>query len=199
MKNILRFSAFSFGLFMLSLLTACAKTTEAEGTWRTDCKEAGRAVYLYQELVFTGSEFVTNLKYFSDSGCSTLTLTESVTATFTIGEAVATPAGAKKLDLTYSSVTATPATDETVDSLNTSSSCGYSDWAKGQAKDTSGKGEADCLALSENAKGDTVFTIFQIDGTKIQFGDLGAPSSATSGEADDKRPTALDSFIANKQ
>ena len=194
-------------LVLGALLSGCGNTTvtsEIDGTFRTAChaerRGAARATQsAYQEMVFGNGSFAASVKYFSDTACATLSATETVTSTFATGDAVTAPAGAKKIDITLKSVSITLATAETAAEANASSSCGFTDWAVGQAKDVMGKPSSCSEAGAEVTADEKLFTIYELTGTTLKLGNPGSAGSATDGTSDTKRPTALSSTVATKQ
>lgn len=97
------------GLMVLTLvLTACGKKSDSSsdsatsndlvGTWNLACTgETGS--YVKGTYVFTSSQVTKSLKLDSDAACTTQIGNEDMSgASYTIGDALTTPAGAKKLD-----------------------------------------------------------------------------------------------------
>jgi hypothetical protein len=116
-----------------------------------------------------------------------------LTSTFTTGNAVTAPAGAKEFSGKATSMTITLNTDEAVADAN-----------DGEDKICSGgfvKGEAKTLTAADcpNDKSfNDIYNIYKVDGTKFFIGDCGDSGTATDCSAPTKRPTTLPEVFFTK-
>ena len=147
-----------------------------DGTWKmTDSNGMiNTETYSGSTLTREGIDSGSNVRYVS-------------TMTFTAGDAVTVPAGAKKIDLTVADITMTCLTEAGVQSANAASYYGYSDWALNVTKSIAGKRRI-TTEDPEYSKTQVVYSVYKIDGNSFYHGD-----SDTGDETSDaKRPTALE-------
>ncbi len=177
-------------------LAGCgAAPTEIEGTWLKACV-ASSGTSTKTTLTNTGDTGVLAGESFSDAACTTLAATTTVTSTFTLGAAVDSPAGAKKMDSTLVSITITPKTDAMVTTLNTGSYCSVTNWAKDTATDVTGK--VCSGGVTYFAKGAVTYTLYKLEGSSLTLGTT-TGLGPDDGTTEAGRHTALDSVSYTKQ
>ena len=114
---------------------------------------------------------------YENSDCSgDANVSMQIAGTFSGGVAVASPSGAKTIDLTYSTWTITPSSSAVADYMNTNSFCGVSTFAANTATNVMGK---NCGGGAVNV-GDVEPQIYKITGTTVQFGEDADGSSRSS-------------------
>src|SRR5688572_14892108 len=99
-----KFLILGIGIVFASL--GCGKKTELEGTYEKACAAGSKT-----KLVVSGETATTTQESFSDAACTTASFTAVGVSDFTLGDAVTTPPGAKKLDMTAVSGSITPKSD----------------------------------------------------------------------------------------
>lgn len=181
-----------------------ASPSELEGSWTQSCgtddASADEPEYDATTAVYKGNTATATIVSYSDSGCTQKLFTFVLSATFTSGESVATPSGAKTLDLTISSLAATLHTDAYVQAFNgeaegSSKACGGG-WSKDLARTLSA---ADCAdTASMKAIFDKSYGIYKIEAGVLYEGDLGDDGSATDGSSAEKRPTSFETRTSSK-
>ena len=176
------------------VLTSCGgsnnnnnTTTELEGTWATSCSASAQNIL---SLTFSGNSYTYVGKIFADSSCQTLNGTLTASGTFTIGDALSSPSGAKNIDYLQTSQTILPVNGYAAQ-VN-AWGCGIT-FQDGVTTNLAG---VNCTSLSipELANGATWFDIYRISGTTLQHGADESPyarSTTGVGSSDANRPTAL--------
>ena len=163
---------------------ACGKknATEIEGTWTGACGAVGTD-YAKTTWEFSGDEFTRTDATYSDSECSEEASTTLREGTFKLGDAVGTPEGAKRIDVTVKKAEITAESEAKTKDFNGRSFCGITDWKEGTARDIFGK---NCGGSQVN-KDQTFFSIYKFEAEKD-----GTPSKFTEGD-DEQAGAALDS------
>ncbi len=195
MKNV--------NLILLSVILAsgislqgCKKKstdTELEGTWTAACKDGGDGSSSQQSLEFDGSAVTINFSMYADAACTTSLLSVEIAGTFDIGADSTVVTGATVLDITIATFKITPQSADGATFLNTSTICGLTNYASGTTSDVTG---LDCTGFTGTiSAGDTMLTIYQIDGTSLTLGDGGDQGGFTNSV----RHTALDDDILTKE
>jgi hypothetical protein len=144
--------------------------------------------------VYKGNTATATIVSYSDSACTQKLSTLVISATFTSGEAVATPSGAKTLDSTISSMAVTLHTDAYVQAYNgeaegESKVCGGG-WSKDVARTLSAADCADTASLKTVF--DKSYGIYKVEAGVLYEDDSGDPGSATDGSSAEKRPTSFE-------
>jgi hypothetical protein len=170
-----------------------AAKSELEGTWNQTCGTDSPAdstdkEYDVSSITFTASTVVFSAtNYGTDSTCAAKSISSQVTGTYTGGEDVTTPAGAKTFDLTPSAVTLTLHTDENVTQFNDGSVCGGG-WVKDTVKTVTKEA---CTAADFIVEiFDPAFSIYKVDGSNLYLGDEEA--STKDGKTAANREDVLD-------
>lgn len=179
----------------ISSSNAFGATDAAPVTFTTACQASDNSTadspeYTTGTLTVNATTMSGTMNFFSDSTCTTASYSLVGSETFVIGGA-ASVSGATKIDRTASSVVITPKSDAMVEFFNSSSFCGKTDWAASTAADVT---TATCGASANNS---TLYDIFKIDGSSLQFGESGSGSS-TDGSTDAKRHAALSVVVEKK-
>lgn len=107
------------------------------------------------------------------------------------GTSISTPAGATSIDATVTAITAVAHTSAAATGFNTGTTCGYSDWAVGVAKNMVGK---TCFGTTWTLA--TSYNVYKISGTALTMGDT---SGSNDGSTAAKRPTTYESSSYTKQ
>lgn len=176
--------------------------SELEGAWVSACtlESSQSSSYTRTQLLVSGNKlsYISSFHLSSDT-CDTKNMHAMIKVDFdvTIGDGVAQPAGAKKIDQTYTGIYVTPfqvtiqkdGHTEVVDfaeNLNTSQHCGFSDWVNGKERDVTS-----CPDMDMGEKGKIFYSIFLLDsqGNLCLGKDSDDPNSETS---DATRPTAVE-------
>ncbi|MEY4631855.1 MAG: hypothetical protein RIQ81_1975 [Pseudomonadota bacterium] len=186
-----------------TLLAGCGKDDETkanpfadlDGTWTMACApdEGEDGSWSKQTAVHSGGTGNFTLQLYSDADCTTETTSLTMTATYTGGNAVATPAGAKEVDVTVSKVTITAKTDDAVTLWNNFCGGGFT---KDTAKELTATTCADDASFKSTF--DAQYTLYKIDGTKLYEGKCGDSGSATDCTTSAKRATELDTVFWTK-
>lgn len=208
-RSIVRSAIFAGVTSALVLTVGCGKKedededeTELEGTWVKACgsdnPQSEEPDYDKSLVNFDEDEFTAEIQSFSDAACATKTSTMNMTGTFTVGDAVEAPAGAKAYTVKTAAVTMTLHDAETVKA--------YNGETEGSTAICGGNWTIDVAhAMSTELCGAEVFTVsdtydvFKIDGDKVYFGETGDEGSATDGSTAEKRPTTLETRFSQKQ
>ena len=196
---------FSLVVIVAALLGSCGKSSsnagagssasELEGVWQTEClvltTDLTASTYFKIFATYTGNTEKVDQVIYSSDNCSVSTQSTTQTSTFTIGDALTTIAGAKKIDSVTQTLTLMLKDAASVTAANTAPLYyGYSDWVLNTSKDIAGKKATDSDE-AENAVGVINYDIFKIDGTKLSLGD----NDTGTGTSDATRPTALDTTL----
>jgi len=192
-------------LALAGLAVGCGKTeeevtatataiAELAGTWSTGCTNPSEGEYKKDSYIHSGLTLTRSMISYSDAACATKYLTFDITGTVTSPGDATTPAGAKKLNFTYVSATATIHTDAIVTAANASSLCGYTDFVKDVPKSVLGKTCGSGRAIGNT--GEVGYDVYKITGTTLQLGD---EDTVTGTPSDTNRPTALETTTFTKQ
>lgn len=171
--------------------------TELEGTWVSPCtlddKDEGGNSYSKQTSVVTGEKASVTMKLYSDDKCTTEILSFREEFNLTIGDAVTSPAGAKKITYTpvANSAYIKVSNEQFVSYFNQSSVCG-GDWVAGTEKQINN-------TLCKDSDGfkdidDPFVSIFKIDGTSWYSG-----KESDGGKSTTVFPTELETVASVKQ
>lgn len=191
-------------IIVAMMLAACAKEGDSaseslEGSWETECAKGSSTSVIFS-LSFNGGSYGGIGRIYEGLTCSTPSFELSIAGSYSVGGLVKDDPQAYALDLTYGATMVKPVLQSTVDSFNTTSYCGFTDWALNVAKDISG---VTCSGTQTPAVGTKYYDIFaiynystSINGTMIHdIGDLnfGYQDSTYDGSTPDKRPIYLTS------
>ena len=116
-------------LLSIIFLSSCGEEsdentiTELEGTWTQSCSEGTQTT-----LTFSGSSVESSVISYSDENCATESLRIQSSASFVIGDAVSGVEGAKNIDFTTNSMTFTLKSADNLETYNSQSICGKSNW-----------------------------------------------------------------------
>jgi len=175
-------------------------TTELEGKFTKACgtddaADAESKTYSTEMLTFQGNTGTVSQNTFSDSGCTVKLLSIDQKVTFTIGEAVALPAGAKALDITPTETVLTIYDENYVKLFNAEGAaegektCGGG-WVSGQAKKLT---NALCKGSGSFEKvEDKAYAVFKLDGKSLFLGQTDN-TPETDGSSASKRAKTLES------
>lgn len=162
--------------------------SDADGTWSSPCVADGKGEY-YKETYVIGAAVATQtMGLYSDANCTTATSLTAYNNTFTTGNAVSSPAGAKEVTTKLITITMTFKTDDKVSSANMFKFCN-AQFVKDEAKVLDSTACKDDF-LYKDAFNDT-FTIYKVDGTKLYLGECGDDGTSTDCTAAAKRASAL--------
>ena len=196
--------AFSLLLVPSLLLTACgtvpggsstsgADTNKASanplvGTWVDSCLDSGKSshnrIVISDELIEVFNEkFDTN-----DCSGAAYEVRHSKTA-YTLGSESSVVRGAREIDLIQQAATMTQVTSEAADRSNGLSTCGFTDWQAGLAKNLAGTG------CEWTPAGTKIFSVIKLDGINLQ---AGTASSSADGKSEGNRLTSLSSTVFKK-
>lgn len=152
-----------------------APPTEIEGTWLGACGGTTR-----ESATFSGDVAYFAVTTYNAASCSSAKWIYVKTSTFKIGDYVAR-AGERKYDFTQTALTLTPKSSAGVSEMNTSSLCGYNDWALDISRDVTGKNCSSVVQPSNNTK---TYSIYKLNTAasphEIQLGTTGAIANGTS-------------------
>ena len=156
-SSTMRFLAVGLLLFG----TGCGKDGTAkirgefEGNWQGPCSSNRYTVYR-----FDGSLLTIESNVFSDAGCTSPKSLRTRTAPYTItGESPDVP-GAKMVSEVAGATYETPLTQAAVDSFNSTSFCGFTDWQLDVPQETTG---LTCGGSQIPAAGSLRYNIFQLE------------------------------------
>lgn len=172
-------------------------TTELEGTWNRAC-QAGtgddEGTSEKETVSFTGMSSELTVTSYSDADCTTESMRIVLSNSFTIGDEVAEPAGARAVDLKTSGLSFTLLTDAMVEAMNAANYCGGG-FVKGTAKTIT----ADtCDDASIKAAFNDSFDLYKLTDGKLYLGDKEVDTNY-DGTTAAKRPRALESAGFTKQ
>ncbi len=172
----------------LTFISACGSgiSDDLAGAWVSACTDS--VIY---RATFTESTFVATATPYSNTSCTAVTsFRQTYTYSYSGGDDVDQPEGAKTLDYTVSKVEITPLTTTEANGRNSVTACGFSDWAVNVPKDiTSGCG-------GPSSAGETTYDIYKIDNGRLFTGDLTGSNDGTTAS---KRPTGLQSISLSKE
>lgn len=134
-------------LLSVSLITGCAKKEEeisssvsaplVGGVWFSNCNYDGTA----KGVIFDGSNFNDALIYFTDNSCSAVSYITERIGTYSITTEDQEPPQLfvdGNFDKIIDDYAITPATSAVAVSMNSTSKCGFTDWASGTLKVVTG-------------------------------------------------------------
>jgi hypothetical protein len=121
----------------------------------------------------------------ADTTCAKAAMfTISATATFTVGEEVSTPAGARAVDFSPTKIVVTLKNADTVSNFIEGKMCGKADWVINTEVDvTTSECEGDGQKMNA-----TIYDIYDVDGSTLKFGDRNESKNGTTSAL---RPTSL--------
>jgi hypothetical protein len=169
------------------------------GNWNIPCgtdDTGDEKTYNAVSKTFTATTFSGQIGMFSDDACATRTQVIRVTATYTVGAAVSTPAGATEIDITPGRLFITMDNADLVAFANADATkiCGGG-FEAGKEKELT---KATCAGGGFESLFNVSYGVFKIDGDKLYEGVMGDDGSATDGSAPTKRPTTLETRPAMK-
>ncbi|MEI6833917.1 MAG: hypothetical protein WCL28_07970 [bacterium] len=194
-------------LLVVASLSGCGATddsgnsagpvSDADGNWSSTCVDLSVPGIVTSSTkssyAVASGQAITTFGIYSDAACTTVASLYVSTSTFTTGNAVTAPAGAKEFSGKATSMTITLNTDEAVADANDGEdkicSGGF---VKGQAKTFTA---ADCP--NDKSFNDS-YNIYKVDGTKLFIGECGDSGTATDCSAPAKRPTTLPEAFCTK-
>lgn len=178
-------------LLSSSLITSCAKNEEVSssmslpltgGIWLSNCNYDSTA----KGVRFDGTNFNDAVIYFTDSSCSAISYITERIGTYSI---TTDDSSQPQLwlhgnyDKTVSDYAITPATSAAAVSMNSTSKCGFTDWASGTLKVVTGQ---NCGSGILSA-GVSEYDIYHYQTGELEFGYF---NSTNDGSTPEKRPTA---------
>jgi hypothetical protein len=170
--------------------------TELDGTWSTVCTaQSGTSNYESTSYTFSGTSgytYAIQWRVFSDLHCSQLIAAVVASGTFSIGSAAVSPSGAKKVDMTQSSMTLTPATG-VASQLNSTHTCLNTTFQDGVSTSVAG---IKCGETPYERNGTTIYNIYALSGSSLQIGATSLTidtSGIYPGNSDANRPTNFNS------
>ena len=179
MKNSLKYF---FLILIVVICSSCAEkeesddaepTTFLEGTWKKACSQSGSNSYSEYIMVYKNTSYTFYSNVYSDSACSTGSMTFRYTYTLAVGSDVTMADGsttATKVTQTTVGVHETVKTDALVSELKSNSYCSATDWEKDVEKDITSKSTEDtCLDL-DDAIGTVYKDVIKIKGTDLWWG-----------------------------
>ena len=179
MKNSLKWF---FLILVVVICSSCAEkeesddaepTTFLEGTWKKACSQSSSERYSEYIMVYKNTSYTFYSNVYSDSACSTGSMTFRYTYTLAVGSEATMADGsttATKVTLTSVGVYATAKADASVSDSNNNSYCSATDWAKDVEKDITSKATEDtCLDL-DDATGTVYKDVIKIKGTDLWWG-----------------------------
>ena len=178
MKNSLKWF---FLILVVVIFSSCAEkeesddadTTFLEGTWKKACEKSSDNTYSEYIMVYKNTSYTFYSNVYSDSACSTGSMTLRYTYTLAVGSDATMADGsttATKVTQTTVGVYETVKTDTLVSELNSNSYCSATDWEKDVEKDITSKSTEDtCLDL-DDAIGTVYKDVIKIKGTDLWWG-----------------------------
>ena len=183
MKNILYvilLSGLSLALFSCAkksdTSSATTTTTELEGTWIASCYQSG-SYYIVTTYSIAGTDLVKKVEYHSDSSCSTdYSMYEYTLGSLAMGDKATYSDGGRGYMFSHNVVSSkyTPQVEANVSGKNSSSWCGYSDWALNTAKDYTG---ITCSGTAYAVANTSVQGMYNLVGNNIFLGTLNTTGS----------------------
>lgn len=186
-------------LLSVSLITSCAKKEEVSssvsaplvgGVWLSNCNYDSTA----KGVLFDGLEFNDAVIYFTDNSCSTVTYIEERIGTYSVSAADQSPPqlfAAGDYDKIVEDYAITPVTSAAAVSMNSSSKCGFTNWASGTLKVVTGHDCGSGVLAAGVAEYDRYsYALADFSALGRQAGDLlfGYFDSAHDGTTPAKRP-----------
>ncbi|MBF0227611.1 MAG: hypothetical protein HQK76_19360 [Desulfobacterales bacterium] len=148
--------------------TITVPATEFEGKWaQAPYYDNTTGGWNQEILTLNNFNFNSTTNLFYEQGLTILIGKVEALGTVTIGKDLVTPAGAKEVDMKFSSIKFTPLHDSFAQALNKAIYLGYTDWKKDIAKDVSGK-------EGMPTAGTTSYNIVKLDGNTLYLGDTKA-------------------------
>lgn len=170
-----------------------------EGRWQTSCLSSSSGLYLISRLTVQNGEYSSLGLIYSNSSCTNLVIESFSKGQIADVGANGSTTGSRKIDLTYSQVTATYHRPTDVQGFNTNSFCGLSNWAVGVAQDITG---LNCGGEAIPAAGSKDYDIYYIPNGLAPPGwyetgalYIGYRDSTNDGSTAAKRPTSISGNI----
>ena len=189
---------------LVVICSSCAEKEESddaeptsflEGTWKKACAESGSDRYSEYIMVYKNTSYTFYSNVYSDSACSTGSMTFRYTYTLAVGSDATMADGsttATKLTITVVGAYVTLKTDTLVASNNTGSLCSATDWTKDVEKDVTSKVTED-TCLEQDAIGTVYKDVIKLIGTDLWWG------VGTSDKDSEGYPTVLEDSGFDKQ
>ena len=192
-RPVWKISIISIMAFLSAALAGCQHlrwSPEAiQGVWVSPCLPARAEIGFSQASVdetqiFTATEVQIRQRNYTDAACRDPYFSRTVLATFSVGDAILDPIGARKLELAEAKVLVRVEAAKAASDLSQQFYCGRDDWALGVDKDVAG---LTCNGVKTPAAGAVVHQIAQVDEDTLYLGS----ASSGDGSTPDKRPTVL--------
>jgi hypothetical protein len=164
------------------------------GVWKSECLDFGGGIWAIVTLTNTDTESRYDLTVYVTSSCVVPIRKETSLRTYAIVGDVDGIEGAKKVNFTYSTSSTIMLADDAVTEANANQLYGYSDWAKGSAKDTTGRPE-ESGSDPQYAAGDVSFLIVKIEADTYHSAD----TTTGDGDSEATRPTAIGNVTLKRQ
>ncbi|MFK7872005.1 MAG: hypothetical protein AB8C84_02380 [Oligoflexales bacterium] len=161
---------------------ACGEEEEENelvGTWSGTCEVDGDSSSL-SFIEVDEDIFTVGVSIYTDAACATKVQTYRYQYGYTADGDIAFVENATSLDLVLAEVTAAPHTAEMVTAMNASSAFGQTDWTLDTAQGVIGFDYDG--TVNEEVVGNTFYTIYNVDGSKLCFGASPSDSSSYTGE-----------------
>jgi len=176
------------------LLAACEKTkdlaSESEaiegGTWATGCLDSGSSFYAKYTTSYVGGQFTNRASVTMSSSCSLEILRADTSGSYVLAGVQSDDTKYQKVDITLGTSILTIYDSSLVSSYNSTSYCGFNDWAVAVGKDITGQ---TCSGYTMATAGTRVYNIFYVTNGVLKFG-IG--DSSHDGSSDTLRPITLD-------
>ena len=201
MKNSLKYF---FLILVVVICSSCAEkeesddaepTTFLEGTWKKACSQSGSNSYSEYIKVYKNTSYTFYSNVYSDSACSTGSMTFRYTYTLAVGSDATMADGsttATKVTMTLVGVYLTLKTDALVSSKNGSSFCSTT-WKKDVENDITSKVTEDTCFDADDAIGTVAKDVVKITGIDLWWG------TGTSDKDSEGYPTVLEDSGFDKQ
>jgi hypothetical protein len=193
-----------FLILAIPLLFACEKKKELSsetpslegGTWVSGCGYDGSSSsYQVRSAGFTGGQFAQGMTIYSGAGCASGLIKMDFTGSYVLGGSLYSGSSMQKLDLTLATLTLTVLNASVVSSYNTSSMCGFSNWALGVGKNVTG---LTCNSSPMPSAGEVTYDIYNFEDVSIpSMGivegtlNFGYNDASHDGTSDATRPDSL--------
>ena len=181
---ILLIPSISFTLFSCAKesSTSSSETTKLEGEWLTSCYEDEDNYSYISTISVSGTNVEIKDEIHSDINCNSDDGIGVVNfSSLSIGEEVTFASGASgnKFTMNLVNIKYTPETVAEVNSLNTDSYCGFSDWSLNTEKDFTGK---TCGSTSMPSANTTYLNMYKLVGNNLYlgFGTASYPNSVNN-------------------
>jgi len=163
--------------------------------WSTSCLSRSSGGYIKSTAQMVSGTFTIAYYYYSDSSCASLSVIATETGTYTATDM--NTDGDGTLDKTLGNLLVTPKSTSTVNSYNSSTVCGYSDWALDTTKSVLGRTCGTSTYPLAGAMQYDIYRIIQLSEDPFSAGDLkfGAPTSGHDGSSSSQRYDTLDSSL----